>query len=58
MMWQKTRIVLELAARAHSEAKSRSLTASAKYADGIRDDNVKNKAKKNVKNTAKEKRKE
>jgi hypothetical protein len=38
--------MLELAARAQNEANSRSLTASAKYADGIRDDNVKDKAKK------------
>ena len=37
--------MLELAACLNNEANSRSLTASAKYAAGIRDDNVKNKAK-------------
>jgi hypothetical protein len=45
--------MLELAARAKNKANSRSLTASANYADGIRDDNVKDRAgKKNVRNTA------
>jgi hypothetical protein len=33
--------MLELAARAQNGANSRSLTASANYAAGIRDDNVK-----------------
>ena len=50
--------MLELAARALKNANSRSLTASAKYADGIRDDQVKNKAKKERKEYDQEKRKE